>query len=291
MDGIAIAVAVVEALLDTEAYCLFVTHFHQITQLEEVYPCIRNIHMKGDDHDLGSKTNTPIVTHQLVSGSCELQSGYGIIMAEKCGFPDVVLDDARRFAVELSNLHILRFAAGEKNKNIIVLNSLLNHLLILEDSSLSPEGMKEYMHELHSKMTLDQFNTLKSVVDELYQEALLVDTALEDTEYPALVETDKEPPIQEYGLLGIIKDKKLYYETEIPTVIDASRRYNNNKTTKASPSSGSTTKKNVIMLEATMAVMKAETVGDTVSTTLLTKRKRCMTPSLGTENDPKISNE
>lgn len=47
MDGMAIAFAVAEFLLSTTAYCLFVTHYSQITLLPQLYSNATNVHLKS----------------------------------------------------------------------------------------------------------------------------------------------------------------------------------------------------------------------------------------------------
>eukprot|EP01052_Picozoa_sp_SAG31_P019670 SAG31_NODE_1445_length_8320_cov_3.454081_11_plen_96_part_00 len=46
-DGASIAWAIVEALLGSSAYVLFVTHFDNLVELERLYDGVQNHHMVG----------------------------------------------------------------------------------------------------------------------------------------------------------------------------------------------------------------------------------------------------
>lgn len=203
MDGLSIAMAVAEALLETEAYCLFVTHFQQITSLEHIYPEVRNIHMKGEDDSGGVDAAGLHIVHKLSTGSCGQYSGYGLKMAEKCGLPSTVLKLAAECAEKLKHNHPLVCESGGINKNIAVLNSLLNNLLILENSTLSTAGLRSYLLGLQNKMTPSQFTMLGLVTMDMYQEALRTQSHLEPSRKPIadknatdIVETDMDTSLK-----------------------------------------------------------------------------------------------
>ena len=82
-----LAFAIAEHLLFSRAYCLFVTHFVQITSLSDMYPTAHNVHLKTS---LGVLTDGLKFLHKLGDGPCEMKSGYGIMMAESCNFPENV---------------------------------------------------------------------------------------------------------------------------------------------------------------------------------------------------------
>lgn len=164
--------AVAEELIESEAYCLFATHFTNMTCLEDLYPGVRNIHMKGDYSAPvdGSSGNLQFM-HKLGTGPCRVEEGYGIAAAERCGFPRSVLDDASQFAAQLKSMHAWACSSDGGSKSVAVLNSLLDNLLILKNSTLSPDGLRTYLHGLHSKMTAQQIAALANTVDALLVEA------------------------------------------------------------------------------------------------------------------------
>ena len=109
-DGISIAFSIAEYLLShTSCYTLFVTHYTQLTSLAQLYCNVHNMHLRTvlntistsiSAHDTPTTTTaSPLAyTYTIQEGVCETQSGYGIIMAEVCGFPDTIIQDANNIS-------------------------------------------------------------------------------------------------------------------------------------------------------------------------------------------------
>lgn len=175
-EGFAIAMAVAEELIDSNAYCFFVTHFVNMTSLEDLYPSVRNIHLNGDSNssqEQGLNTGNRLqFFHKLGTGPCRLESGYGIAMAEQCGFPEVILADAIEYSRALGDTSHAIFGSTAVNKNIAVLNALLDNLLVLKNSTLSTDGLRNYLQRLQDKLTLAQFADLRKLVNNLYDKAI-----------------------------------------------------------------------------------------------------------------------
>ena len=88
-DGLAIAWAVVEHLLThTRARTLFATHYHELTELEELLPGVRNYHVSVKE----SGSNV-IFLRKVEPGSAD--KSYGIEVARLAGLPASVVDRAR----------------------------------------------------------------------------------------------------------------------------------------------------------------------------------------------------
>ena len=163
--------AVAEELIASEAFTLFVTHYSELTKLDSMYPNVRNIHIMGSiciDNDIASETQ---YNHKLNNGPCRLQSGYGIKMAENCGFPDSIINDAHYFASKLQYLNPVICDSG-MNNNMLVLRSLLDNLLILESSTLSTDGLRNYLNNLYCKFSATQRDTLRKLIDSLYLDSM-----------------------------------------------------------------------------------------------------------------------
>ncbi|HET9176958.1 MAG TPA: DNA mismatch repair protein MutS [Terriglobia bacterium] len=88
-DGLAIAWAVVEHLLmHTRARTLFATHYHELTELEDLLPGVRNYHVSVKE----SGSNV-IFLRKVEPGSAD--KSYGIEVARLAGLPAHVVERAR----------------------------------------------------------------------------------------------------------------------------------------------------------------------------------------------------
>ena len=88
-DGLSIAWAVVEHLADeTKSRTLFATHYHELTELADLLPGIKNVHVAARE------TSTGIVFLKHVeTGSAD--KSYGIEVARMAGLPPAVIARAR----------------------------------------------------------------------------------------------------------------------------------------------------------------------------------------------------
>jgi DNA mismatch repair protein MutS len=88
-DGLSIAWAVVEHLAsETKSRTLFATHYHELTELADLLPGIRNVHVSARE------TSTGIVFLKRVeTGSAD--KSYGIEVARMAGLPAAVILRAR----------------------------------------------------------------------------------------------------------------------------------------------------------------------------------------------------
>ncbi len=110
-DGLAIAWAVVEYLLThTRAKTLFATHYHELTELADLLPGVKNYHVSVKE----SGANI-IFLRKVESGSAD--KSYGIEVARLAGLPNVVIERAREILErhEQSEHHLSeRLAAGNE---------------------------------------------------------------------------------------------------------------------------------------------------------------------------------
>jgi DNA mismatch repair protein MutS len=96
-DGMAIARAVIEYIHNEPRLgcrTLFATHYHELTDLEEVLPRVYNAHMAALEQD-----GTVVFLHELRAGHAD--RSYGIHVAELAGIPRVVIRRARELLAEL----------------------------------------------------------------------------------------------------------------------------------------------------------------------------------------------
>jgi DNA mismatch repair protein MutS len=105
-DGISIAWALTEYLHEqVHAKTLFATHYHELNELAQHYPRIRNY--KVDVREYGDKV---IFLHKLVPGFAD--HSYGIQVAQMAGLPEEVTDRAK---VLLKNLESSELVLGHRS--------------------------------------------------------------------------------------------------------------------------------------------------------------------------------
>lgn len=94
-DGLAIAWSIIEALHDTVgALCLFATHYHELTELAERLPALRNAHVAVREWE-----DEVVFIHRLQPGPTN--RSHGITVARLAGLPEAVVDRARGVLAEL----------------------------------------------------------------------------------------------------------------------------------------------------------------------------------------------
>ncbi len=98
-DGMAIARAVVEYIHNEPRLgcrTLFATHYHELTDLEQVLPRVKNYHMAAVEQD-----GRVVFLHELRCGSAD--RSYGIHVAELAGIPRPVIRRATELLAQLEN--------------------------------------------------------------------------------------------------------------------------------------------------------------------------------------------
>ncbi|MCI5863394.1 MAG: DNA mismatch repair protein MutS [Lachnospiraceae bacterium] len=98
LDGLSIARAVVEYIADEKrcgAKTLFATHYHELVELEEEIPCLKNlsIAVKENGDDI-------VFLRKIVSGGAD--KSYGIHVAKLAGVPKNVIERAKILLAEYS---------------------------------------------------------------------------------------------------------------------------------------------------------------------------------------------
>ena len=153
-DGIALAQAIIEHIhQNIGAKCLFATHYHELTELEKIFPGIVNYHM------LSKKINdTVLFLHKIAPGIAE--SSFGIEVAKLANLPTKVITRAseileiiktehspfknikiseskNNFNQTLNQTNVFDFAQKEHDQKI---NVLLDKIIILENKLKEKES-------------------------------------------------------------------------------------------------------------------------------------------------------
>ena len=119
------------------ARTLFATHYHELNELAEIHPRIKNL--KVDVREYGDKV---VFLHTVTSGTAD--HSYGIQVAQMAGLPDEITERAKGILrnLEASDLTVnpLQNQAGqEKTKGRIVGSDIQLTLFDMNDHVLRTE--------------------------------------------------------------------------------------------------------------------------------------------------------
>ena len=99
-DGVSLAWAITEYLHDQiGCRALFATHYHELAQLAEKLPALRNYNVLVQEYQ-----EEIIFLHKIAAGSAD--KSYGIHVARLAGVPEEVLDRAKEVLTELETHHL-----------------------------------------------------------------------------------------------------------------------------------------------------------------------------------------
>lgn len=148
-DGIAIARAIIEYIHNHPrlgAKTLFATHYHELTELEDYLPRVRNYNVavieQGDQ---------VVFLHKIVPGGAD--KSYGIHVAELAGIPAPVITRAQQVLIELETDHASRAQSPIQLQMFSPDDQFRNELAQLDPMAMSPLEALNKLFELHKKAT------------------------------------------------------------------------------------------------------------------------------------------
>ena len=136
-DGVSIAWAVVEYIHnqpELRAKTLFATHYHELTQLADLLPGVRNYNVAVSEGD-----GTVVFLHKIVPGGAD--QSYGIHVGQLAGLPPAVVQRAQAILRELEATSGRAKADGRAAKQAALFpesSPLLDELSNLDIEKLSP---------------------------------------------------------------------------------------------------------------------------------------------------------
>jgi DNA mismatch repair protein MutS len=155
-DGVSIAWAVIEYIHNhplLRAKTLFATHYHELTQLSDLLPGIRNYNVGVTEAD-----GKVVFLHKIIPGGAD--KSYGIHVAQLAGLPGPVIQRANEILVELekSSGKAVRInpLSAQQATLFPETSPLLDELGAVDINSLSPiealnklfEWKKKYLDKL-----------------------------------------------------------------------------------------------------------------------------------------------
>ena len=146
-DGVSIAWSVVEYLHnhpDLRPKTLFATHYHELTQLSELLPGVRNYNVAVSEAD-----NQVVFLHKIVPGGAD--RSYGIHVGQLAGLPKTVVQRAQEILrqLEASSGSAVRIAPNAPKQIALFpeTNPLLDELKQIDINALSPMEALNKLYE------------------------------------------------------------------------------------------------------------------------------------------------
>lgn len=155
-DGVAIAWSVLEHIHDKiRARCLFATHYHELTAMEDILPALTNYTVSIDDQ--GDKI---LFLHKIKKGAAD--KSYGVHVAELAGLPKPVIIKAKELLKKFeknsinTNKQVLKneshnlslFEVTTANSDSKKYKSLFDEVTIVEPDKLSPREALDVLYRL-----------------------------------------------------------------------------------------------------------------------------------------------
>jgi len=152
-DGLSIAWGIIEYIHNhphLRAKTLFATHYHELTQLADLLPGVRNYNVAVSEAD-----NNVVFLHTIVRGGAD--RSYGIHVAQLAGLPSTVVQRANEIMAELekSSGRAVRINPQAAQQAMLFPESspLLDELKEIDVNSLSPIEALNKLFEWKMKFT------------------------------------------------------------------------------------------------------------------------------------------
>lgn len=145
-DGLAIALAVSEALIESRALVWFATHFRELAEILAERPGVINMHMQ-----VKNERDTMTMLYRVANGSVK-DVHYGLSLARVVGLPQIILARAEAVSKALTerqqeakksskSYHIMK-----RRKLILKLKETLTQA---RDGKMEEEALKAWLQRVH----------------------------------------------------------------------------------------------------------------------------------------------
>ncbi|MBR5075347.1 MAG: DNA mismatch repair protein MutS, partial [Bacteroidales bacterium] len=158
-DGMSIAWAIVEYLHQNRTghpKTIFATHYHELNELEEIYPRVKNFHIEVKE----SGKEIIFLRHLKPGG---VAHSFGIHVARLAGMPEPLLDSAEKMLTKLEKQEEANTKKSQRKQDDPMQLSFFQ----LDDPTLSAIKTKLEESDLNNMTPLQAFDLLRSLKSEL----------------------------------------------------------------------------------------------------------------------------
>jgi DNA mismatch repair protein MutS len=151
-DGMALAWAVAERIVQMKSRAMFATHFHQLTEMASTHHGVKNVHTLARESG-----DTIVFLHKVVDGGTD--KSYGVQVAALAGVPDEVVKRARSMLARLEKESVVNLKGNGESYDSIQTS--------LEALTIDDPLVEQLKHmDLERTTPLDALVKLKELQDE-----------------------------------------------------------------------------------------------------------------------------
>lgn len=195
-DGLAIAVALAEALLASNAYVWFATHFHDLARILSERTGVVNLHLAAE---IAPDASEMTMLYRITEGPVPVRR-YGIILAKLVDLPPNILEVAENVSETFDRISQRRNrdsrSIGIARKRKLLL-SLREQLLIARDNKMDDESFYCWLKKLHHEFPLQMARVDEEIGRTTESDSGLVDFdnshSTQDSTKPHQKETLQDP--------------------------------------------------------------------------------------------------
>ncbi|KAI1651931.1 muts domain V-domain-containing protein [Daldinia loculata] len=152
-DGLAIAMAISEALIQSNSLIWFSTHFQQLTKVLGNRPGVLNLHLATEIYETDGGNPKMTMLYKITSGQVQ-EEHYGLNLARAIGFPERFIEIAEDVSKTLAE-SIERKKQNSQSRKLLQRRKLIlnlhDTLLQLQESDMDDAALGSYLKRLQTE--------------------------------------------------------------------------------------------------------------------------------------------